>query len=62
MSPCTHAITPDAAILYPSQLQNGYTSLHVCAQIGQVDVAELLLDRGAAIEAKGMVSNECCIL
>jgi len=38
-------------------LQDGWTPLHWAALNGQKDVAALLLDRGAAIEAKDDVSR-----
>ena len=36
--------------------QYGYTPLHVASSVGQLDCVRLLLDRGAAIEAKDNVS------
>ena len=39
------------------ELQDGRTALHMAALFGKTDVAALLLDRGAAVDAKSNVSG-----
>ena len=37
--------------------QNGLTPLHIAAHYGHVDIAELLLDRGADTDARARVNH-----
>jgi len=43
------------------ELQIGWTALHKAAYGGKKDVAALLLDRGAAVDAKSEVSGILCV-
>ena len=43
------------------ELQDGKTALHWAAVKGHKDVAALLLDRGAAVDAKTNVSGIPCV-
>jgi len=43
------------------ELQLGKTALHEAARFGKKDVAALLLDRGAAVDAKDQVSGILCV-
>ena len=43
------------------ELQFGWTALHKAAYEGEKDVAALLLDRGAAVDAKEQVSGIPCV-
>ena len=47
----------DPALRWTHLLQDGETPLHLAARAGKSDAAALLLDRGAAIEAKDKVSG-----
>ena len=44
-----------------SYYQYGYTALHWAAQNGHIEVVRLLLDRGANIEARNVVSQNVSI-
>jgi len=46
---------------WPLALQNGTTALHEAARSGKKYVAALLLDRGAAVDAKSDVSGIPCV-
>jgi len=35
--------------------QNGYTALHYAARYGNLDIAKLLIEKGAAVGAAGKV-------
>lgn len=38
-------------------LQSGFTPLHIASHYGNINVATLLLNRGAAVDFKARVSN-----
>ena len=41
--------------MFPLFLKNGLTPLHIAAHYGHVDIAELLLNRGADSDARARV-------
>lgn len=42
-------------------VKNGLTPLHIAAHYGHVDIAELLLKRGADTDARARVSQSCSL-
>lgn len=42
---------------FSSRLQSGFTPLHIAAHYGNINVATLLLNRGASVDFKARVSN-----
>jgi ankyrin len=40
-----------------SDLQKGFTPLHLCAKYGNIKVARLLLAKEAPVDAQGKVNN-----
>lgn len=49
----------ETAMLFDCAMQKGFTPLHVAAKYGKVDVAVLLLERGANSNAAGKVWISC---
>jgi ankyrin repeat protein len=53
----TCAMLVDAKANVHAQARNGMSVLHLCAELGHVDVARLLLDNKAQIDAQNMVGT-----
>ncbi len=43
----------------PPSMQDGKTPLHHASFVGWVEVVQLLLDKGAEVDARNQVSLEC---
>lgn len=43
----------------PASIQEGDTALHIAARMGNVDVVELLLEKGVNPNAKNVRQNPC---
>lgn len=56
---CFHLLPPSSAL---SCCQSGFTPLHIAAHYGNINVATLLLNRGAAVDFMARVSLLCPLL
>lgn len=57
---CFHLLLPSSSAL--SCCQSGFTPLHIAAHYGNINVATLLLNRGAAVDFMARVSLLCPLL